>query len=141
MWHEVAFPRDGTSRCPFLPGQGQEKKIPGQTPLSRDVLGQKELINFTKLQDFLFQEIIFLFQNILSCFRASFFVLETSFSRFLVSFGKVIFVLRGPGTEEFVPEFFLLPLSRDRNDFHKKVWSLKKGFVALFVRKLPWSGF
>ena len=53
----------------------------------------------------------------------------------------MIFVLRGPGTEEFVPEFFLLPLSRDRNDFHKKVWSLKKGFVALFVRKLPWSGF
>ena len=35
------------SRCPFAPGQGQEQKfrIPGQIPLSRDVLGQNEYLS------------------------------------------------------------------------------------------------
>ena len=34
MWHEVAFPRDGTSRCPFVPGQGHYLRP--IVPLSRD---------------------------------------------------------------------------------------------------------
>ena len=51
---ELAFPRDGTSHCPFVPGQRNflvpvslcpgtraGAKIPGQCPLSRDVPGQK----------------------------------------------------------------------------------------------------
>ena len=49
---------DGTLRCPFVLGQKKScpgvllsgtrpgEKIPGQTPLSRDVPGQNELKNF-----------------------------------------------------------------------------------------------
>ena len=53
--------RDGTSRCPFVPGQKKilvpvslcpgtraGAKIPGQTPLSRGVPRQNELKNFKK---------------------------------------------------------------------------------------------
>ena len=57
----VVFPWDGTSRCPFVPGQKKNlvpvslcpgtragANVPGQTPLSRDVPGQNELIFFQK---------------------------------------------------------------------------------------------
>ena len=53
---KVGFPRDGTSRCPFVPrqkyflvplslcpGTRAGAKIPGQTPLSRDVPGQNHI--------------------------------------------------------------------------------------------------
>jgi hypothetical protein len=60
----VAFPRDGTSRCPFVPGQRNflvpvslcpgtraEANVPGQTPLSRDVPGQNHLPKKAKKQE------------------------------------------------------------------------------------------
>ena len=53
MYYKVGFPRDGTSRCPFVPGQKNflvpvslcpgtraGANVPGQNPLSRDVPGQ-----------------------------------------------------------------------------------------------------
>ncbi len=56
-----------------------------------------------------------------SCFRASFPVLERPFPvlehpfLFFGGFlGESDFVLGRPGTEEFVPGFLLLPLSRDK---------------------------
>ena len=61
----VGFPRDGTSRCPFVPGQKNflvpvslcpgtraGANVPGQTPLSRDVPGQNEFKNFKKMTKF-----------------------------------------------------------------------------------------
>ena len=51
------------SHCPFLWGQGEEQKVPGQTPLSMEVLGQKSLSPKNKQlektgKDVLKQEII-----------------------------------------------------------------------------------
>ena len=56
----VAFPRDGKSRCPFVPGQRNflvpvslcpgtraGENVPGQCPLSRDVPGQNHIPNRT----------------------------------------------------------------------------------------------
>ena len=90
----LAFPRDGTSRCPFVPGQ-RHFPCPA-VPLSQDKgrskcprtnssvparPGTKRFKNFQKKgPDFPFQNIISLFQNILSCFRTSFSVLEHPFS-------------------------------------------------------------
>ena len=61
----VVFPRDGMSRCPFVPGQKfflvpvslcpgtrAGANVPGQTPLSRDVPGQNELKIFKKITRF-----------------------------------------------------------------------------------------
>ena len=62
---KLEFPRNGTSRCPFVPGQKSfpvllslcpgtraGAKILGQTPLSRDVPGQNEFKNFNKMTRF-----------------------------------------------------------------------------------------
>ena len=58
------FPRDGTSRCPFVPGQKKilvpvslcpgtraGANVPGQSPLSRPVPGQNNLPKRTKKQE------------------------------------------------------------------------------------------
>ena len=60
----LGFPRDGTSRCPFVPGQKKilvpvslcpgtraGANVPGQTPLSRPVPGQNNLPKRTKKQE------------------------------------------------------------------------------------------
>ena len=102
IWFKVAFSRDGTSRCPFVPGQinflvpvslcpgtRAGANVPGQTPLSRDVPGQNELKNFKK----------------------NFFL--ANFGHFLAIFWPFCPAGR-PGTEGFVPEHLLMPLSRDK---------------------------
>ena len=61
---ELVFPRDGTSRCPFVlgqkkilvpvslcPGTRAEANVPGQTSLSRDVPGQNHLPKKAKKQE------------------------------------------------------------------------------------------
>ena len=61
---ELAFPRDGKSHCPFVPGQRNflvpvslcpgtraGANVPGQTPLSRDVPGQNHLPKKAKKQE------------------------------------------------------------------------------------------
>ena len=57
----IVFPRDGTSRCPFVPGQNNLKIF-------------KKKTRFPVLEHhFSVLEHPFLFQNVLFCFRASFF--------------------------------------------------------------------
>ena len=97
-FHGIGRPgtnRDGTSRCPFVPGQKiflvpvslcpvtrAGANILGQTPLSRNIPRQ----NFKNKNRFP----VFLF------------------------FYEGYFVLGRDGTEEFVPGHLLLPLSRDK---------------------------
>ena len=80
----LGFPRDGTSRCPFVPGQkiflSQCPFVPGQNPLSRDVPGQNGLKNFKQ------DDQIFCFRTSFSCFRTSFSCFRTPFSCFRASF-------------------------------------------------------
>ena len=78
--------RDGTSRCPFVPGQKKilvpvsrcpgtraGANVPGQTPLSRPVPGQNDLKIFKK------KDQISHFRTSFLCFRTSFPVLEHTF--------------------------------------------------------------
>ena len=89
----LGFPRDGTSRCPFVPGQKTilvlvslcpgtraGANVPGQNPLSRDVPGQNELKIFKQ------NDQVFCFRTSFSCFRTSFSCFRTSFSCFRTSF-------------------------------------------------------
>ena len=92
--YKLVFPRDRTSRdkpgrnvplslCPgtkknlvpvsLCPGTRAGAKIPGQTPLSRDVPGQNEFKNFKK------KDQISCFRTSFSCFRTFFPVLEHAF--------------------------------------------------------------
>ena len=90
---KLGFPWDGTSRCPFVPGQKNflvpvslcpgtraGANVPGQTPLSRDVPGQNELKIFKK------NDQISCFWTSFSCFRTSFSCFRTSFSCFRTTF-------------------------------------------------------
>ena len=86
MGSGLVFPRDGTSRCPFVPGQKKilvpvsrcpgtraGANVPGQTPLSRPVPGQNDLKTFKK------KDQISHFRTSFLCFRTSFPVLERPF--------------------------------------------------------------
>ena len=88
---KLVFPRDGTSRCPFVPGQKKilvpvsrcpgtraGANVPGQTPLSRPVPGQNDLKIFKK------KDQISHFRTSFLCFRTSFPVLERPFLLCLV---------------------------------------------------------
>ena len=92
--------RDGTSRCPFVPGQKKilvpvsrcpgtraGANVPGQTPLSRPVPGQNDLKIFKK------RDQISHFRTSFLCFRTSFPVLERPFlfQSILFLFQNVLF--------------------------------------------------
>ena len=126
---QILFLRDGTSRCPYVPGQKKnlcESKCPVTTPLSRDVPGQNDLKSFKK------RDQISWFRTLLECLFLLCPVLSRVPSRILAVPVRPIPDFGCPSPSSHLTRFLachVVPLSRD-NDGTSVPLSRK---VALFL--------
>jgi len=100
----LAFPRDKEiflSRCPFVPGQGQEQKSQDKLlcPGTKWIYIYLIALKIFRKNDKIFRTSFPCFRTSFSCFRTSFSVFRTSFSCFRMSFSALSRLSRGKGRD------------------------------------------